>query len=291
VRGHGRCTADLLRGARLHGSGVSAYHDVRGKYGEQCLKRTAPRGREEGVHHAALATEIGGGRRDRALHPAAGAAGELPGRGWGAPHDGRDLLEGRRACGRVVRALLWATTHNLRTATRWASWAGQACGWLLIVAGLLLIVGLGLRFVGTGLFSGVWLVVLGWFLRSTAIHSYRRVVARDVLTGVPVGRLMHAPVPPIPADMTVSALVHGRLLGTEEQTIPVSEDGERLAGVVARVTLQDDAGVTLDDLASREVDQMPVVENGRLVGVLARRDIQRWLDLHGEQAARGAAAG
>jgi CBS domain-containing protein len=33
------------------------------------------------------------------------------------------------------------------------------------------------------------------------------------------------------------------------------------------------------------VDQVPVVENGRLVGVLARHDIQRWLELHGEQAA------
>ena len=54
---------------------------------------------------------------------------------------------------------------------------------------------------------------------------------------------------------------------------------------VGMVAPQDDAGVALDDLASREVDQLPVVENGRLVEVLARRDIQRWLDLHGEQAA------
>jgi Zn-dependent protease/predicted transcriptional regulator len=215
--------------------------------------------------------------------------------------------------GRVLRALLWATTHNLRTATRWASWAGQACGWLLIGTGLLLIMRLGLPFVGAGLLSGVWLVVLGWFLRNAAIHSYRRVVVHDALTGVPVARLMHAPVRPIPADMTVGDLVHGRMMGTEEQTVPVSEDGEHLAGVVSvdavrqvpraawestpvraimtpleRVTVvtpQDDAGVALDDLASREVDQVPVVENGRLVGVLARRDIQRWLDLHGEQAA------
>ena len=221
--------------------------------------------------------------------------------------------------GRVLRALLWAGTHNLRTATRWASWAGQASGWLLIGAGLVMLVGLGLPFVGAGLLSGVWLVVLGSFLRNAAIHSYRRVVVHDVLTGVPVAGLMHAAVPPIPADMTVSDLVHGRMLGTEEQTVPVSQDGEHLAGVVsvdavrqvpraawastpvraimtplervAMVTPQDDAGVTLDDLASREVDQVPVVENGRLVGVLARRDIQRWLELHGEQAACGAAAG
>jgi Zn-dependent protease len=212
--------------------------------------------------------------------------------------------------GRVLRALLWAGTHNLRTATRWASWAGQASGWLLIGAGLVMLVGLGLPFFGAGLLNGVWLAVLGWVLRSAAIHSYRRVVAHDVLTGVPVARLMHAPVPPIPADMTVSDLVHGRMLGTEEQSVPVSEDGEHLAGVVsvdavrqvpraawastpvraimtplervAMVTPQDDAGMALDDLASREVDQVPVVENGRLVGVLARRDIQRWLELHGE---------
>ena len=124
---------------------------------------------------------------------------------------------------------------------------------------------------------------------------------------------MHAPVPSIPADVTVSDLVHDRMMGTEEQTFPVSEDGEHLAGVVspdavrtlphaawartgvraimtplervAMVAPQDDAGATLDDLASREVDQVPMVENGRLVGMLARRDIQRWLDLHGEQAA------
>jgi Zn-dependent protease/predicted transcriptional regulator len=214
--------------------------------------------------------------------------------------------------GRVLRALLWATTHSLRTATRWASWAGQACGWLLIGAGLVMIVGLGLPFLGTGLLSGVWLAILGWFLRNAALHSYRRVVAHDVLTGVPVARLMHAPLPPIPADMTVSTLVQDRLLGTEEQTVAVSADGEHLAGVVGvdavrqvpraawestpvgaimtplervtTVTPQDDAGATLDDLTNREVDQVPVVENGRLVGVLARRDIQRWLALHGESA-------
>ena len=56
--------------------------------------KSPPRGREEGVDHGALARVIGVGHRGRALHPAAGAAGELPRRGRGAPHDGSDLLEG-----------------------------------------------------------------------------------------------------------------------------------------------------------------------------------------------------
>jgi CBS domain-containing protein len=33
------------------------------------------------------------------------------------------------------------------------------------------------------------------------------------------------------------------------------------------------------------VDQVPVVEEGRLVGLLRRRDVLRWLHLHADRAA------
>ena len=54
-------------------------------------------GSEEGVDDLPLAGEIGVGRNGCSLHPAAGAAGELPRGGRGAPHDGSDLLEEHRA--------------------------------------------------------------------------------------------------------------------------------------------------------------------------------------------------
>jgi CBS domain-containing protein len=39
------------------------------------------------------------------------------------------------------------------------------------------------------------------------------------------------------------------------------------------------AASAFDKLAARDVDQLPVVEEGRLVGMFRRRDLRRWLDL------------
>jgi CBS domain-containing protein len=46
----------------------------------------------------------------------------------------------------------------------------------------------------------------------------------------------------------------------------------------------EDAGQALDKLSSNDVRQLPVVSNGELVGLLRRRDIIKWLQLHAELA-------
>jgi CBS domain-containing protein len=51
------------------------------------------------------------------------------------------------------------------------------------------------------------------------------------------------------------------------------------------VAPSEEASVALRALAGRDVDQVPVVEDGRLVGLLRRRDILRWLQLQVGQAA------
>jgi CBS domain-containing protein len=43
-------------------------------------------------------------------------------------------------------------------------------------------------------------------------------------------------------------------------------------------------------LGRRDVEQLPVVQDGRLVGVLRRRDILRWLELQNPGPARPAAS-
>src|SRR5262249_59756286 len=45
------------------------------------------------------------------------------------------------------------------------------------------------------------------------------------------------------------------------------------------VTASEYAGDALEKLTRRDVRQAPVVENGRLVGLLRRRDILKWLEL------------
>jgi CBS domain-containing protein len=50
------------------------------------------------------------------------------------------------------------------------------------------------------------------------------------------------------------------------------------------VTPQEDASDALQKLSQRDVSQMPVVQDGKLVGMLRRQDILRWLQLQSETA-------
>src|SRR5690606_22553362 len=70
--------------------------------------------------------------------------------------------------GRVLRALVWGATGNVRTATRWASGAGQAFAWLLIGVGITMILGARYPVLGGGAVSGIWLAFIGWFLNNAA---------------------------------------------------------------------------------------------------------------------------
>ena len=213
--------------------------------------------------------------------------------------------------GRVLRSILWGITNNLRRATRWASWVGQLVAWLFIIAGISMVFGMSVPFFGTGLIGGIWLAFIGWFLHDAATQSYRQVVIEDLLEGVPVTQLMRADVPTVQPNISVSTLVHDHIMGSDERDFPVIEL-DRLVGLVCvedvrkvprdqwettRVSQimtpesklivaspREDASDALNDLASREVNQLPVLQDGRLIGILRRRDIMRWLQLHSDLA-------
>lgn len=212
--------------------------------------------------------------------------------------------------GRVLRSILWALTDNLRRATRWASLVGQAMGWLMIIAGVAIVFGLQIPFLGSGFVSGLWLIFIGWFLNSAAIQSYRQVVIQDILEGVPVSRMMRVNPPTVPPDCTVSDLVHEHIMGSDDHAFPVVEDDRFLALVTLEdvrkiakdqwdtttvrqimtpvdeltvVDSDDDAGDALSKLMGRDVRQLPVLDNGHLAGLLRRRDLVRWLQLQSEE--------
>jgi Zn-dependent protease len=208
--------------------------------------------------------------------------------------------------GRILRSILWAATKSLHTATRWASGIGQGIGWLFIVTGIAMAFGANVPFFGRGLVGGLWLAFIGWFVNAAAAQSYRRLLTHEVVEGIPVSRLMRTSQPSLRADLDVATLVTDIFMRSEERSFPVFDE-ERFVGIVSlsdvrkapreawthtrvadimtpfdqlvMTTPNEGLDVALDKLAQVDVSQLPVVVEGRFVGLLMRRDIARWLEL------------
>jgi Zn-dependent protease/CBS domain-containing protein len=209
--------------------------------------------------------------------------------------------------GRLLRAALWAATGDLQKATRFAAGISQGFALLFIVAGISMIFGIRIPFLGRGLVSGLWIAFIGWFLHRAAAASYTQVVVHDLLEQVTVSRLMHhGPLVTVRPDLTVSSFVEERLMSVEQRAFPVT-DGDQLVGMVTVADVRkvpraewsdkrirdimtdrqqlavarpdEDATSAFDKLAARDVEQLPVLEGGRFVGLFRRRDVVRWLDL------------
>ena len=208
--------------------------------------------------------------------------------------------------GRVLRSALWKITGDLRAATRWASATGQGIGWLFIGGGIAMSFGAHLPFFGTGFVSGLWLAFIGWFLHGAAVQAATRLALDDALAGMTVAQLMKEGVSVAAPDLSVAALVREHIVSGDDRAVPVVRDGVLLglvsisdvralhpdqwantsvqsimSGVDALsvATPEEPLAKAFELLSLRDIDQLPVVVNGKLVGMLRRRDVTRWLEL------------
>ncbi len=200
--------------------------------------------------------------------------------------------------GRVLRALIWGATGNLRRATRIATWVGQGFAFLLIFAGIALL------FAGAFL-TGIYLAFIGWFLNNAAVTTYRETLVRLALEGVPVSQLMATKVDTLPPDLTIRRVIDEHILAGRQHAYPVQRDGE----LVGLICLHDIRNVPLDrretetvaeamtpyerlstirpdedlakgvnELGRGQYEQLPVVDRPHhLAGLLRRQDVIRYL--------------
>jgi Zn-dependent protease len=126
--------------------------------------------------------------------------------------------------GRLFRAVVWHFTGDFTRATRWASNGGQWLGYLLIALGVL-------QALAGVVLGGLWLVFIGWFLRTAASFSFRQHLLRGMLEGVRARELMTPSPTTVPPDLTVAELVEEHMLRARHHGFPVVEYGE-LVGLV-----------------------------------------------------------
>lgn len=204
--------------------------------------------------------------------------------------------------GRVARSIAWWFTGDLVKATRWAAGAGRVFAWLLMGLGVV-------QLLTGGAVEGVWLVLIGWFLNNAAQSSYAQVLMRRALDDVPVTRIMYTRVGTLSPEVSVETFVRDHLLATDQECWPVAVDDGRLLGLVTMddvrrvpqerwpltpvvdimtpadeldvVSPSTDAEQALRLLSRRDVEQLPVLEGGRVLGFVRRRDLVRWMSLQG----------
>jgi len=199
--------------------------------------------------------------------------------------------------GRMLRAILWWKTGEMDRATRMASKVGQAVGLLFIVWGIA-------QFFGGAGVGGLWISFIGWFLLTAAGESYMRVGLARSFEGVTAGDIMTTDWPALDGNLDVEHFVHDELLRTGRRCFVITQNGN-IAGLLtphevkeidrARwpYTTLSDIMRPLEDLhtvppetplnnaleimGKEDLNQLPVVTNGRMAGILSRAQILDYL--------------
>jgi Zn-dependent protease/CBS domain-containing protein len=201
--------------------------------------------------------------------------------------------------GRVLRSTLWRVLGNLRQATYWASLAGQAFAWLLIA--------LGIVHFSVGLYiQGIWLVLIGLFLKEAAREAYKQLLVRQALGGEHVSRFMTREPIVVKPELDLRHWVDDYVLRYHRKMFPVAAN-DHLEGIIATQALEkypreewdrhtvaeamqqnvDALTIPADTDALQALGKMQRVGSSRLLitegdslrGIITLRDMLRFLDL------------
>ncbi|MEW6271608.1 MAG: site-2 protease family protein [Thermodesulfobacteriota bacterium] len=209
--------------------------------------------------------------------------------------------------GRLLRAVLWYRSGNLRQATAHAASWGSGIAIGLMVLGALEI------FAGA-LVGGFWLILIGLFLRGAAEAGYHGVVAEQMLAHTRVRDVMVREPVRIPPELTLAQAIDDYFLRYGFGGFPVGDDGQ-VQGIVSlrqvrECPAEERARVRVGDVMRRATPELAigpdehvsdalrrmlaadsgrllVMERGRLAGLITRNGITRYVRLSSELEAPG----
>ncbi|HKV27893.1 MAG TPA: site-2 protease family protein [Candidatus Acidoferrales bacterium] len=220
--------------------------------------------------------------------------------------------------GRVLRAIVWGVTKNFDKATQIASRSGQVVAYMMIMLGIWAVMERDTevsRFLG-GWSGGLWLAFIGWYLLSAAQETYTQVAIRHTLTGLSASDIMSPDVPTVARDISLEDYVH-EVLRTGRRCHVVTGNGMAVGlvtlhqvqgfpreewantsiqaamvpqGAIHWVMPNEPVTGVLERMQSEDVNQMPVLQEGHIIGMIARdsilRVIQTRLQAHRQYAAK-----
>ncbi|MGA3295329.1 MAG: site-2 protease family protein [Candidatus Acidiferrales bacterium] len=198
--------------------------------------------------------------------------------------------------GRVLRGIAWAITGNFTKAAQIASTAGRFFAYLMIVFGVWQ--ALNGNWVG-----GLWIAFIGWFLLEAARESFAHVAIRSTLTGVRAEDVMSSDIPTVARNISLEEYIHevlrtgrrchivtgagnpvGLVTLQSARTVPREEWANTSIQAVMlpidrvhSATPDEPALHVLERMQIADINQMPVVSDGHIVGMIGRDTILRVL--------------
>ena len=195
--------------------------------------------------------------------------------------------------GRVFRAMVWGSTHNLRRATLVAANLGRFIAYLFIILGVWQMV--------TGNFgNGLWIAFIGWFLESAAASQIRQQTIHDLLAGHRVIDTMRRDYTVVSPSESIEQLVNEHFLGSAQRSLIVGQN-EQVLGLLTlhairkilrsnwpfttaaqamipaeqmkRVRPDVELVAALEEMDRDGVNQLPVMVDNQIQGVLGRDDV------------------
>jgi Zn-dependent protease len=196
--------------------------------------------------------------------------------------------------GRLVLAGVWRVTGDRGRAVRVAARLGQGVALLIGAVGVVSIVA-----PDTVTGFGIWFVFIAFILFQGASAALADSDRRSRLDTATARQVMSPPPPTVPAGISIAQAMERHLAGHEGEAFPVVDDGQVVgfislrvarqapldrfvrdamigADAVATVTPAEAMGTVVDRMQQRRAQIALVVDEGRLVGVIEREDLDRF---------------
>ncbi len=195
--------------------------------------------------------------------------------------------------GRIFRSILWGWKNDFKWATRIASIWGQGMGYVLIIFGIFL-------FLRGAFISGVWMFLIGFFLKNSAQSSYQYFLIQEVFHNDKIRNYTKTNSVTVSSHTSLQSLVDDYFHKHYYKMYPVV-DNENLVGYVSldeikgherdnwqRVTVKDimqpctpDILIDVNKSVIQALQQMTtekqarliVTENEKLYGIISMRDL------------------
>ncbi len=199
--------------------------------------------------------------------------------------------------GRILRAIIWGRKKDFDKATKIAAGVGRLFGFILIMFGFFEMM--------AGFFvDGIWMSFIGWFLESAAFAQIQKEKLSKFLDGHTVEEAMTKAYGLVPADTTISEFIQNEILIRHRRAFIVEERGKYIGLLtvhdikkvpkekwdfvnvtevmkpleqVKKVDVNFPLIETLKTMDKNGVNQLPVFEEEKVVGMLSRESIISFL--------------